>query len=121
MFQGRIKGETELALAEMRKQNLSFQACSIRPFAVDIKEHDAICKYIGPRPFIHKVSGVVFGGLIRSYMKDYWAPTVQLGEFLTELAMGQHGDIAGKAGLENEMVGEFVIWSNVAMRKLKEY
>ncbi len=121
MFQGRIKGEAEIALSELRKVNPYFQACSIRPFAVDMKHHLAIKTYIGPRPWIHQVSDVLFSGMIRSYMKNYWAPTLQLGEFLTELAMGKHQEQARHPGLENEILGDFIIWSNTALRNIKEY
>jgi len=59
--------------------------------------------------------------MIRSYAKNYWAPTPQLGEFLTELAMGKHQDQARQPDLENEILGDFTIWSNTALRKIKGY
>ncbi|KAH8892707.1 hypothetical protein GQ53DRAFT_718314 [Thozetella sp. PMI_491] len=121
MFQGRIKGEAEIGLSELRKANPSFQACSVRPFAVDMSTHLAIKPYVGPRPWVHRAGDVLFSGIIRSHVKDYWAPTQQLGEFLTELAMGKHQEQARQPDLGNETLGDFIIWSNAALRKIKGY
>jgi hypothetical protein len=121
-FQARIKGETEIELADICKSNPAMKGCSVRPFAVDVEGHDAIKPYVGPRPLVHRVAGYVLAPAIRRYGKDYWAPTGALGEFLTELAMGQHEDaLRDDKGLNVEMLGEFPLWSNSAMRKIKGY
>lgn len=120
-FQARIKGETELSLADMFKLNPAIKGYSVRPFAVDMDAQDEIKPYIGPRPLIHRAAGVLLGPVIRAYAKDYWAPTGPLGEFLTELALGQHDISQDGAKLEVEVINGFAIWSNAAVRKVKGY
>ncbi|CAG9941734.1 unnamed protein product [Clonostachys rosea f. rosea IK726] len=113
----RIKGETELALAEQRKTNPAFHASSIRPAFVDAAAHQAIKPYLPvPTLSIRALQGGL-GPIIRNAMPGQWSPTEQLGRFLTEVAMGKHKD-ALVAGPGVQMVGQFPIVENSVIRKL---
>ncbi|KAI0475456.1 putative nucleoside-diphosphate-sugar epimerase [Xylariaceae sp. FL0804] len=133
----RVKGETELALAALRNnvpgKSSNFHACSVRPCAVDPGGHAAIQPYVPPLPPILRYGGVApalrWG--VRTFMDGLWSPTPALGRFLTEVAMGRHGEaLRGMAvaekGEENreregglvQMVGEFPIVENQAFRRL---
>jgi hypothetical protein len=117
-----VKGETEVALANMFKSNPSIKGYSVRPYAVDMESHDAIKPYVAPRPLSHRISGYFLMGPIRKYAKDYWAPTQQLGVFLAELAMGRYenpGEVGVTKGVE--VLDGFTIWENDAFRKVKGF
>ncbi|KAI0132439.1 putative nucleoside-diphosphate-sugar epimerase [Xylariales sp. AK1849] len=122
MFQARIKGEAELALAELCMKTPAIKGYSVRPYAVDMETHEAIKPYVGARPLIHRVAGYLLLGIFRKYAKDHWAPTEPLGEFLTELALGQHDAVLrDDSTLDVEKLDDFAIWSNGALRKAKGY
>lgn len=88
---------------------------SVRIFYPDRTDHDAIKPYWAPRPLVHNVSEVIFGAPIRRFAPNLWAPTEKLGEFLVELAMGRHDDIAAADG--QEMVDGLILVSNADLRK----
>lgn len=112
----RVKGETELALAEMRREDPLFRASTVRPTFIDWAAHDAIKPYVPPRPFMPGVAEAVFGPVIRTAVKSYWSPTEPLGRFLTGMAMRRFdGDMEG-AGIEK--VGAFPVIENTAFRRL---
>ncbi|KAI1206035.1 putative nucleoside-diphosphate-sugar epimerase [Annulohypoxylon truncatum] len=112
----RVKGETELALAEMRKANPFYHASSVRPAFVDAAKHDAIKPYIPAQPFAIRATGVTLGPAIRCGMPSYWSPTADLGRFLTEIAMGRYkGQFKAN---DIQMEGEFPILENSAFRRL---
>ncbi|KAI1453851.1 putative nucleoside-diphosphate-sugar epimerase [Annulohypoxylon moriforme] len=112
----RVKGETELALAEMRKANPFFHGSSIRPAFIDPAKHDAIKPYIPAQPFAIRATGATLGPAIRCGLPRYWSPTGDLGRFLTEMAMGRYKD-QFKAN-DIQMEGEFPILENSAFRRL---
>ncbi|KAI0880580.1 putative nucleoside-diphosphate-sugar epimerase [Annulohypoxylon maeteangense] len=113
----RVKGETELALAEMRKVNPLFHGSSIRAAFIDAAKHDAIKSYIPTQTFAIKATGATLGPLIRCGMPQYWSPTADLGRFVTEMAMGKYKDQL-KASNGIQMEGEFPILENSAFRRL---
>lgn len=115
---GRVKGETERALAEMRKTNPSFHASSIRPAFVDAAQHDAIKPYLPARGFAWNAMVAVVGPPIRSFYKGGWSPTLPLGRFMTEMAMGRWEGQMGAAGPSIEKIGEFPILGNAAFMRL---
>lgn len=120
-FQARIKGETELSLGSICKAGSAdrLKGYSVRVFYPDMAGHDAIKPYVRPHPLVHRVSEIIFGTPIRRFAKDLWAPTEQLGEFLTEVSMGRHDDIAAEDGQE-EAPGMTLI-SNADIRRAKGY
>ncbi|KAI2633538.1 putative nucleoside-diphosphate-sugar epimerase [Hypomontagnella submonticulosa] len=112
----RVKGETELALAEMRKANPSFHASSVRPAFIDSASHDAIKPYIPVPNLLYRTLLPVVGPAIRCGFTGSWSPTQDLGRFLTEMAMGRYKDqLVAK---DIQMVGEFPILANTAFRRL---
>ncbi|KAI1103831.1 putative nucleoside-diphosphate-sugar epimerase [Jackrogersella minutella] len=112
----RVKGETELALAEMRKANPSFHACSVRPAYIDPSKHDAIKSYIPAQTLLHRSLVTIFGPMIKVGLQSHWSPTFELGGFLTEMAMGRYKSQL-KAN-DIQMEGEFPILENSAFRRL---
>ncbi|KAI0846720.1 putative nucleoside-diphosphate-sugar epimerase [Daldinia vernicosa] len=112
----RVKGETELALAEMRKANPSFHASSIRPAFIDSASHDAIKPYIPAKTPLYAAAYVLLGVPMRYVAKSYWSPTQDLGRFLTEMAMGRYKDQFKAKDIQLE--GEFPILENSAFRRL---
>ncbi|KAB5576211.1 nucleoside-diphosphate-sugar epimerase [Coniochaeta sp. 2T2.1] len=111
----RVKGETELLLADMRKANPRFHADSVRPGFVDSKQHTAI------QPYLHQ--GLLMGATvsllgppIRLAMKGQWSPTEPLGKFLAECAMGKWQ--AQFQGPGFDRIGEFTVVHNSGFRKL---
>ncbi|KAK7927363.1 hypothetical protein PG985_004361 [Apiospora marii] len=120
-FQARIKGETELSLGSICKSspNHNLKGYSVRIFYPDRTNHDAIKPYLAPRPLVHNVSEMILGAPIRRFAPNLWAPTEKMGEFLVELAMGRHDDIAAADG--QEVVDGLTLVSNADLRKAKGY
>lgn len=111
-----MKGETELLLAAMRKDNPSFHASSIRPAFIDAAAHDAIKPYL-PAPGLAKaVLQPPFAAAARTFIKSRWSPTEPLASFMTEMAMGKLDARFKDAGVEK--VGEFPIIENTMFRRL---
>ncbi|KAI1496049.1 nucleoside-diphosphate-sugar epimerase [Biscogniauxia marginata] len=112
----RTKGETELALADMRKANPLFHASSVRPAAIDAATHEAIKLYVPVQPLPIRVLAAVLMTPVRVAYKSLWSPTQDLGRFLTEMAMGKHQIISPTSDIQ--MIGEFPILENTAFRRL---
>ncbi|KAF7172584.1 hypothetical protein CNMCM5623_004755 [Aspergillus felis] len=113
---GRVKGETELELAELRRQFPLFRTSSVRPAFIDYAHHNAIKKYLPPRP-TYETWFQPLGSVFRVATPGLCSPTEQLGRFLTEMAMGKHGDrlVGGK---DVQIVGQMPILENTAFRRL---
>lgn len=113
----RTKGETELALAEMRNHNPNMHASSVRPCYIDASEHEAIKPYIPTKPFAHRSIELLLGPPIKYGLKSFHSPTDSLGKVLTELALGKHQEqfVAGKGV---QMNGSFPILENNVLRRL---
>ncbi|KAI1801802.1 putative nucleoside-diphosphate-sugar epimerase [Daldinia bambusicola] len=112
----RVKGETELALAEMRKTNPPFHASSVRAGFVDSASHDAIKPYLPAKAPVIKATEMLLGLPIRYAAKSLWSPTQDLGRFLTEMATGRYKDQLKAKDIQME--GEFPILENSAFRRL---
>ncbi|KAJ0115616.1 nucleoside-diphosphate-sugar epimerase [Diaporthe amygdali] len=115
---GRVKGETEKALAEMRKANPSFHASSIRPAFVDAAHHDAIKPYIPAQGLARDAMLAVLGPPVRAFLKGSWSPTLPMGRFMTEMAMGKFDTQMRAGGPAIEKIGEFPVLGNSAFRRL---
>lgn len=113
----RVKGETELALAELRKQNPNFHVVSTRPAYVDASDHQAIKPYIPAKPLAYRYIEPLLGPPIRLAFKNYHSPTEPMGKVLTELAMGHH-KAQFRAGKDIQMVGAMPILENSVLRRL---
>jgi hypothetical protein len=111
----RVKGETEVALAGLRKANPQFHASSVRPAGVVASEHDAIKPYI-PTPSLPIRLGHSLIGVLGVVMPSSLSPTQPLGRFLTEMAMGRHTDNSTAPDISK--IGEFPIVENTAFRRL---
>ncbi|KAI1340236.1 putative nucleoside-diphosphate-sugar epimerase [Xylariaceae sp. FL0016] len=111
----RVKGETELALADMRRQNPLFRASSVRPAGVDATDHAAIQPYVPALPLARRIFNTPMLATMRLAFRQYVSPTEDLGRFLTEMAMGKPKiDASAK---DVQMVGEFPIVENAAFRR----
>ncbi|XXG95233.1 hypothetical protein Hte_001493 [Hypoxylon texense] len=113
----RTKGETELALAEMRKANPIFHASSIRPAFVDAAKHEAIKPYIPVPNLTNRILLPVLGPGIRCGLQWAWSPTEELGRFTAEMAMGRYKNQFTQSK-DIQMIGEFPILENSAFRRL---
>ncbi|RLL96926.1 hypothetical protein CFD26_101913 [Aspergillus turcosus] len=112
----RVKGETELELAEIRRKFPLFRTSSVRPAFIDFAHHDAIKKYLPPRPAFETLLRPL-GPVFRAATPGLCSPTEPLGRFLTEMAMGRYEDrLVGGKGVQ--MVGEMPILENTAFRRL---
>lgn len=112
----RVKGETELSLAEIRKANPFFHASSVRPAYVDASTHDAIKPYLPKNGLLWRAAEGALGPVVRCAVQSAWSPTQDLGKFLTEMAMGQYKDQFKAKDIQME--GEFPILANTAFRRL---
>ncbi|KAI1109106.1 putative nucleoside-diphosphate-sugar epimerase [Nemania sp. NC0429] len=112
----RVKGETEIALAALRKQNPLMHISSARPGAVDSSAHEAIKKYTPGPPVWYRAAIPVLMTPIRVGLPGMHSPTLELGRFLTEMAMGKH--VVTSPARDIEMIGEFPILENSAIRRL---
>ncbi|POS74191.1 nucleoside-diphosphate-sugar epimerase [Diaporthe helianthi] len=121
---GRVKGETEKALAEMRAaaaagSSNSFLACAVRPAFVDAAQHGDIAAYVPATQGLAKTAMLAaLSPPIRAFYKSAWSPTLPLGRFMTEVAMGRWEAQMQAGGLGVEKIGEFPIVSNVGFRRL---
>ncbi|KAK0620833.1 hypothetical protein B0T14DRAFT_481922 [Immersiella caudata] len=94
---GRVKGETELALSQIRKENPLFQAVSVRAGFIDWFGHESIKNYMPAQGLFKTTMGVAFGGLVRAGWSSVWSPTEPLGRFLTGVVRGEfEGRLEGK-------------------------
>lgn len=112
----RVKGEVEVALAEMRRADPNFHAISARPAAVDASAHDAIKTYVPTPPLFLRALLPVVGLPIRTFCPGFHSPTGPLGRALTELAMGRYKD-RFVAGRDVQKIGEFSILENPLLRR----
>ncbi len=113
---GRVKGETELALAAQRRAHPLFHASSVRPAYVDASTHDAIKPYLPKNGLQWRAAEGALGPVVRCAVQSAWSPTQDLGKFLTEMAMGQYKDQFKAKDIQME--GEFPILANTAFRRL---
>lgn len=115
---GRVKGETELQLAAMRKANPAFHASSIRPAFIDSGAHEAIKPYLATPGLAKAVLLPPFAAVARTFLNSKCSPTEHLGKFMTEMAMGKWDARFDGVGVEH--VGKFPILENSAFRRLAE-
>ncbi|KAK7958057.1 nucleoside-diphosphate-sugar epimerase [Apiospora saccharicola] len=116
---GRVKGETELQLANMRSHYPGeFCAVSMRPAGVDGFAHQAIQAYLPTPPLALRLTTPVLLPAIRALWPGMSSPTEPLGRFLTELAMGRHAEALRVGGDGVQKIGEFPIIENSAFRRM---
>lgn len=115
---GRIKGETEVLLAEMMKTHKTLYPTSIRPCFIDYASHKAIHPYIPKQEAYKAFLTPLLGPPIRYVAKSYWSPTEPLGKFLTEMAMGKWNNNFDGSGIIK--LGDFRILENAGFRRLAE-
>ena len=113
---GRVKGETEIALAEMRKANPNFHASSVRPAFVDSAQHEAIKGSVPQQGASRNAMLAVVGPLIRNFVKGRWSPTEPMGRFMVEMALGRWDNHLQGPGIEK--LGDFPIVGNAGLRRL---
>lgn len=122
-FYGKIKGETELDLAAIRRSNPLFRAHTVRPNLVDPHQHPAILPYI---PADAPVNGRKMGYLVEKvakYFKWLHSPTEPMGRLFTEMAMGRLDTAMEKDAEEKKpgiekLEGGFMVLENSAIRRL---
>lgn len=111
---GRVKGETEIALAAMRSPE--FVPTSVRPGFVDWAGHESIKPYLPALPAWRAALTPILAPPIRAFYKAGWTPTEPMSSFMTEMAMGRWEGRFEGSGVEK--VGEGTILGNVAFRRL---
>ncbi|CRK32151.1 hypothetical protein BN1723_003826 [Verticillium longisporum] len=115
---GRVKGETEMLLSEMRAARPGFLTESVRPAGVDAGQHAAIKPYIPNPGLVYNAMWVLFAPVLL-VAKSLHSPTEPLGQFLTGMAMGKYDGplAAGGPGVQTLSGGSRVV-SNVGFRRL---
>ncbi|EFW99899.1 nucleoside-diphosphate-sugar epimerase [Grosmannia clavigera kw1407] len=119
---GRVKGETELALAALAAEPKSdsespLAAISVRPAGVDPTHHDAILPYIPPVSLSLNLMRNVLLPPLRFAYPPMISPTRPLGQFLADIALGRFDGRLTGHGIEL-VGGQSPILSNVAFRRL---
>ncbi|KAL1893746.1 hypothetical protein Sste5346_006249 [Sporothrix stenoceras] len=131
---GKVKGETELALAEMTNGKAGeastspsgrpFLGLSVRPAGVDPHGHDALQAFVPPAPsFALDLTRKFLAPVLRVVYPSMISPTLPLGQFLAGTAMGKYSTVqlAEEAVKHKdiETVGSrFQIVNNTALRRL---
>ncbi|CRK16633.1 hypothetical protein BN1708_002890 [Verticillium longisporum] len=115
---GRVKGETEMLLSEMRAARPGFLTESVRPAGVDAGQHAAVKPYIPNPGLVYNAMWVLFAPVLL-VAKSLHSPTEPLGQFLTGMAMGKYDGplAAGGPGVQTLSGGSRVV-SNVGFRRL---
>ncbi|KAK4244787.1 hypothetical protein C7999DRAFT_16980 [Corynascus novoguineensis] len=115
---GRVKGETELALAEMQKANPSLlRATTVRPSFVDWTGHAEIKPFLPDLGTFMNVAGSILSPIAKYAARSKWSPTEPLGRFLTGMAMGMWDGALEGEGVER-LPGGFTVVENPCMRRV---
>ena len=114
---GRVKGETESALAEIESRNPQFKTVTVRPAFVDPSGHQAILPWIPQGSILKRFGESIIGPPIRAFYTRMHSPTAPLGEFLAGLAAGHynHQMLRGE-GVETR--GASLIINNAGFRRV---
>ncbi|KAJ5642111.1 hypothetical protein N7490_006111 [Penicillium lividum] len=113
---GRVKGETEIALAKLQEESPRFHAISVRPAMVDPSAHDEIKPWIPTQTGLTYVTFAGLGPFVRCLWKGMHSPTGPLGTFLTGLATGEFDGRLTGPGID--VIGNSAIISNVGFRRI---
>ncbi len=107
---GRVKGETELALAEMQKSNpASLRVTSVRPGGVDWTAHEELKPFLPDLGTFRNVAAGILFPIGRYAARERWTPTEPLGRFLTGMAMGMWDGALDGEGVERLPGGSAVV------------
>ncbi|KAJ4987838.1 nucleoside-diphosphate-sugar epimerase [Stagonosporopsis vannaccii] len=106
---GRVKGETEMALFNFRKQNPNFRAVSVRPGGVDWTSHPEIQPFIPQQPAWKAMAIKPLNNIYKSMM----TPTQPMGKVFTELAMSKGDAMKGP-----DVKLEGTLLTNAGIRRL---
>ncbi|UKZ84314.1 uncharacterized protein TrAFT101_000227 [Trichoderma asperellum] len=87
---GRTKGETEIALSEMRSASPRLLADAVGPGFVDGKGHAAIQPYLQQQGFLIDNSKMLLRRPIEVAAKWLHCPTEPMGRFLVGMALGKY-------------------------------
>ncbi|CAK7237472.1 hypothetical protein SBRCBS47491_009987 [Sporothrix bragantina] len=131
---GKIKGEVEVALAEMTNQTPNpapgsglrpFLGSSVRPAGVDPHGHTALAPYVPDVPQLSlRLTRVFLAPVLRVAYPSMISPTLPLGMFLAGSAMGKYSaqltNEATKRAGDVEWYGgnKFAIVNNTAFRRI---
>ncbi|KAH6857005.1 hypothetical protein B0I37DRAFT_368988 [Chaetomium sp. MPI-CAGE-AT-0009] len=115
---GRVKGEAELALAEMQKSNpSSLRASTVRPSFVDWNGHEEIKPFLPELGAFKTVVGGILSPMMKYVGKSKWSPTEPLGKFLTGMAMGMWDGALDGEGVQR-LPGGFAVVENPGFRRV---
>ncbi|KAI2793332.1 Botcinic acid biosynthesis cluster B protein 16 [Penicillium oxalicum] len=114
---GRVKGETESALAEIESRNPQFKTVTVRPAFVDPSGHQAILPWIPQGSILKRFGESIIGPPIRAFYTRMHSPTAPLGEFLAGLAAG-HYNYQTLRGEGVETRGASLIINNAGFRRV---
>jgi hypothetical protein len=110
---GVVKGQAEVALVQLGKDDPKLKAYSVRPGGVDASAHPEIQSYIPARSGFYGKATTALTSVFKIIAPSTVSPTREMGQVLTELAMGDGKPLEGP-GIE----GEGRIISNRALRRL---
>jgi hypothetical protein len=117
-FFGRVKGEAELALAEMQKANpSSLRATTVRPAFVDWTGHEEIKPFLPDLGLFKNAAATVLSPVAKHLARSKWSPTEPLGRFLTGMAMGMWDGALEGEGVE-KLPGGFTVVDNPGIRRV---
>lgn len=116
---GRVKGETEKALSELRAPS-KFHVESVRPAGVDATNHEAIKPYIPNPGMLYNAMHLLMGPLMRTVLQSLHSPTEKLGPFLMNMAMGKYDKPLNAGGNGISSINGSRILGNVAFQRLYE-
>lgn len=105
----RVKGQTEVALFDMTKENANLKVFNVRPGGVDWKNHPEIHPFIPKQAMWKRALLPPLNVVYKSMM----SPTQPMGRVLTELAASKGEPLHG-SGIE--MNGGVI--TNAALRRL---
>lgn len=121
---GRVKGEAELALGQLRLTHpQTLQAVTVRPAFVDCSAHEAIKPYVPAVSALRTGMLALLGPVVRTALQGSWSPTEPLGRFLTDAAMGRwEGPEVDGPGVDGPGVqkgpGEYRVFGNAGFVRL---
>ena len=116
---GRVKGETEMALGDLsEKSGGKLRADSVRPGAVDAQGHEAIAPFLQKREWWYSPTIAVMRPGLKMLAKSFHSPTLEMGTFMTRMAMGQvDGRLEGSGAFR---YGPSWVVPNAAIRKMMQ-
>ena len=115
-FSARVKAETILTLAEMRRAAPMFYASTVRPGFLEQPEHNTTNDYVPRQGLAAATTERLLLPSIRASIDRDWRPTEPVGGFLTAMVVGKLD--GALLGLGVKKIGAFPIVEDADIRQL---